>query len=78
MLDFLLDHFGAVITVLVAIAVAFLVCVAVSSGRNHDRLLAQCLADGRKEYECEALLRSNDNSADFASGLAIGIAAGSR
>lgn len=29
-----------------------------NENEKHDRLMAQCMADGKKEYECEAMLKS--------------------
>lgn len=33
----------------------------VLSGREHSRLMAQCMADGKKEYECVSMLRTETN-----------------
>jgi len=35
---------------------AFIVAAVVASTLRHNRLLDDCLADGRPEYECESLL----------------------
>lgn len=54
---------GAMLWVLGLMAVALIVALpfivwAVLEGIENDRrLVAQCIADGRKEYECEAMLR---------------------
>jgi hypothetical protein len=51
-------------TALIGLCVSFgLTVVAIGwglylSSADEDRLMAQCKADGRKEYECSAMLRS--------------------
>jgi hypothetical protein len=45
-----------------AVIVVFAIFIAIAIGiygqaRNEDRLIAQCLADGRKEYECVSIVQ---------------------
>lgn len=32
------------------------------SGKEKQRLVSQCMADGRKEYECRAMFKDNNNT----------------
>ena len=47
------------ITLLLILAItAFAYC----EQRDYNRLMAQCLADGKKEYECRAILKQGDTT----------------
>lgn len=36
--------------------IGLLICAVIHDGRAKDALIAQCMADGKKEYECHAML----------------------
>jgi hypothetical protein len=38
-------------------AIALIITAAFASASSRSRLVQQCMEDGRKEYECEAMLR---------------------
>jgi hypothetical protein len=61
-MDFILDHVGwfiGGIVVLVIACFALLVVAAIDDGERRERLMHECLADGKKEYECEAMLKQD-------------------
>lgn len=45
--------------VLLGILVAFIAFFIILFSKSESRLMNQCMADGRKEYECTAMLRQN-------------------
>lgn len=49
-----MDKFDIFIWIVGAIFILLLILM----GVQYDRLMKQCLADGKKEYECRALLNS--------------------
>lgn len=54
-----MTHKKFMITVSVAIiaCVGLMIYVGFAEVGEHKRLMAQCIQDGKKEYECEVLLR---------------------
>lgn len=56
--DWLIDNLGKLVIGLVLIA--FIAVYYLEQDRQ--RLISQCIEDGRKEYECKAMFRSNSNS----------------
>jgi hypothetical protein len=54
-----LDWVGVAIGLVLAAFVAFVFVALYLAIADDARLKAQCLADGRKEYECESMLRHN-------------------
>lgn len=57
--DFIYRHFGWFITAVIVGIVALTLAAAHSITEENDRLVAQCVADGKKEYECVAMLGAN-------------------
>lgn len=54
--NFIMDNFGWVIGV--CCFLLFMMFVAISHDiKEERRLLGQCMADGRKEYECRSMLQ---------------------
>ncbi|HKY41355.1 MAG TPA: hypothetical protein VJN18_35725 [Polyangiaceae bacterium] len=51
--------FGAAILAVLALGVAFVVWAVSSENESDARFMAECQADGRKRYECEALLNGS-------------------
>ena len=53
------------IEMLVAFAILGIVISIVVFGSadygRHERLMRECIQDGRKEYQCEAMLKDNSN-----------------
>lgn len=45
---------GVVAAVVVAVSGLGLLYLAVLEGRERERLVAECMADGHKEYQCRA------------------------
>lgn len=56
------DHVGWFVGAVMLGSVALFIAVVVKYEDRADRLMAQCLADGRKEYECYSLLRRGSRS----------------
>lgn len=59
------NNFGKVL-------LAFIVCILVlywfvyrAEKKEFDRLIQQCLEDGRKEYECQAMLKRNSSDTSY-------------
>jgi len=53
------------LTIIAMVAIALvlgLIWAIADSSRDSDRLMAQCMADGKKEYECVAMLRNNSST----------------
>jgi len=46
-----------IISVLALLVVGF-----ISNANERDRLITQCLNDGRKEYECKSMYRENSST----------------
>lgn len=44
---------------LLLVLFAIIIAAAIAGAKNDMRLMAQCIADGRKEYECAAMLKRN-------------------
>ena len=42
--------------------IGLFVCAVIGSGRDKDALIAQCMADGKKEYQCHAMLDDHDQT----------------
>lgn len=43
--------------IIVSLAALFFLCQSIDS--ENGRLMSQCLADGKKEYECKSLLKQD-------------------
>lgn len=50
--------FGSVI-LLIAFCIGLLITAAIVVGENKSRLIKQCMDDGKKEYECESMLKQD-------------------
>lgn len=50
---------GLLLAVIFFVGLGYLV---ISGFQNQVRLMAQCRADGHKEYECVSMLRQNSNT----------------
>lgn len=59
MSDFLEDSWPMILIIAVVLGGTGLLVH--SANKEEARLMTQCLADGRKEYECVSMLRSNTN-----------------
>lgn len=57
-MDFLEDMWPFVL--ILAILIGVLVVLGIRGDQNYNRLLAECMADGNKEYKCVSMLKSND------------------
>jgi hypothetical protein len=55
MSDWFWDNLGWVLGGLILLLLVALI----AAGRDRERLVQQCMADGRKEYECRAMFREN-------------------
>lgn len=44
---------------LLAILIIALIFALIGANNKHKRLIAQCIEDGRKEYECVAMLKTD-------------------
>lgn len=53
------------IGIVISLIVLFILAVACFSGSERDRLMKQCMEDGRKEYECTAILNSRSCSSEM-------------
>jgi len=52
------DNLGLIFCVgIIITALALMGVLVVANGKENDRLIMQCMDDGRKEYECRAMLR---------------------
>lgn len=51
------DHLGKIFICLGVIFVVLMGWLMNVGAHRDERLLAQCIADGKKEYECAAMLR---------------------
>jgi len=52
------DNLGLIFCVgIIITALALMGVLIVANGKENDRLIMQCMDDGRKEYECRAMLR---------------------
>lgn len=51
-----------VVGVIIAALIAVLVAAAIADTENTSRLMAQCQADGHKEYECVSMLRKSETT----------------
>lgn len=59
-LDFFYDNLGWIVLFIVG---ATLLLVAIVLGEKEaDRLMKQCMEDGKKEYECRALIKQGDTT----------------
>ena len=52
---------GKGIRVLMIIAIGVIAAMVVTDYRYTSRLIDECMADGHKEWQCVALLRSNES-----------------
>lgn len=57
MMDFIADNFGWVCVGLIILVFGGLGWAISVDNANDNRLMAQCMADGKREYECVSLLR---------------------
>ena len=52
------DNLGLIFCVgIIITALALMGVLVVANVKENDRLIMQCMDDGRKEYECRAMLR---------------------
>lgn len=62
-LDWLVENIMPTFAVIgigfIALFLIFLPFMIVADGKERNRLMSQCLADGRAEYECYSMLRNN-------------------
>jgi len=63
MSDFLLDHGEKILGFFLVFLLIGLTFGFYFSVQNDQRLIKQCLADGRKEYECVSMLKKSNSSA---------------
>ena len=59
-----MDESGFMIAVccgLIALCLAGIVAVDMKQADERGRLIAQCMADGKKEYECKAMFRPQES-----------------
>ncbi len=52
------NYFGLIVFSIVVFLVLVLIVSVMFGGNERNRLMYQCLDDGKKEYECRALLRN--------------------
>lgn len=64
MSDWIIDRLPFVGVAFLLLLVAVIVVAVIDDGKKMDRLMRQCMDDGKKEYECYALLhKSNGGTA---------------
>lgn len=56
--DWIFDNFGWVVAGLIVV----MVIAIFAEGSYKQRLMEQCMADGKKEYECRALIKQGDTT----------------
>jgi hypothetical protein len=61
-MGFFEEYFGWIIGGIITTLLIVFIWALISLNENHNRLMAQCMADGKKEYECVALLDSKDTT----------------
>ena len=49
------EWIGRIVVGALIACLAFVVCAVIGMERNHARFITECVADGRKHYECEAM-----------------------
>jgi len=54
-----MDRFLAGMIVVLSGVVGLMIYAGIHDWHNNQRLMAQCQADGHKEYECVSMLRDN-------------------
>lgn len=52
----LFDLVTGLLVVFIVAAMGLVIITAIDDSHETDRLMKQCLADGRKEYECHGML----------------------
>jgi len=58
-MGFLEEYFGWILGIITVALIMLVIAAGMSSAAKHNRLMAQCIADGKKEYECEAMLKTD-------------------
>jgi uncharacterized protein (DUF39 family) len=53
------DNLGWIFGGLIVGAIALVIWAGMQSENKMNRLMAECMADGKKEYQCVAMLKSN-------------------
>lgn len=51
---------GAGIVTAIVSGIILLICAGIADSRNNTRLMSQCMASGKQEFECVAMLKRND------------------
>ena len=57
--DFIYKYTGWIISIILIIFIGFIILVAIVETERDRYFFSQCMEDGRKEYECAAILRKN-------------------
>lgn len=65
MMDWFFDNVGWVLLAILGPLLVLIVLAMVEACKNDTRLLNQCLADGKKEYECVSMLRRPKSTTTF-------------
>lgn len=66
------DTFLATVVATTVLLMGGIVAIAFASARESNRLMAQCMADGRKEYECVGILHRNDAQVPIVMPVVVG------
>ena len=53
----MMDKTGVVILSVLVLAMGLMIWVGIQSTIETNRLIAECIADGKKEYECKAMFK---------------------
>lgn len=79
MSDFILDNIGWVLGGVMVALIAAMFFLAHEEAKNENAFMAACMED-HKEYECQVLwgqARGGNHGNEIATGVALGLAAGS-
>ncbi len=55
-------HMGKILFGVLTLAIGGLIYLGMQSDKHMARLMDQCMADGKKEYECYAMLHHEDKT----------------
>lgn len=59
-MDFIKDFWGFLLSIIIFLGILFVAFYCEDEKRQ--RLVNQCMADGRKEYECESMFRTTHST----------------
>jgi hypothetical protein len=59
MMNWVDDHLGWLIVAFLGLLLGLGIWLVIEVGKEESRLMRQCMDDGKKEYECKAMLQQD-------------------